>query len=194
MEGMLPMYRGLGPVVQSWGQSAPAGEWLAIVAAATVWPAHVSSPRCGCLSVVRATHQQSGQVMRRGGFWAGALRQAISTTNLQGRIWPLLKIKAHRTIRADARESERAEILGNDFADAAAKDGARAHPQLATGEVRCAEHSWDEQVGMLKVAAKVLAVFPTLAQHFKREAFSRPAGGATCSAPTSPTASSCSNR
>ena len=167
MQGCLPLYRGLGPVVRSWAQSAPAGEWLAVAAAASVWPPDFPPPRCDCLGVVRATHQQPGLVVRKGGFWAGALKQAISTPNLQGRIWPLVKIKAHRVVTAETDPHESAEILGNDLADAAAKAGATAHGQLAAGEIRCAEHSWSEQTAMLKVAAKVLALFPTLASGFR---------------------------
>ena len=167
MEGQFPRYRSYGPVVAEWAQTAQAGEWLAVVAASTCWPLDFTPPFCDCLGVVRATHQQPGRILRRGDFWAGAFRQAISSPTLQGRIWPLTKIKAHRSVAGETSETEQALILGNDYADAAAKLGASSHPQLAPGEIRLATYDWNLQVAMLRVAAKVLALFPTMCQHFK---------------------------
>ena len=167
MEGSMPRYRALGPVVKEWGQTAPAGEWLAVVAAASCWPLSFSPPLCDCLGVVRATHQQPGQFLRKGGFWAGALRLAISHPNLQGRIWPLTKVKAHRSVTDEMGDDDRAEILGNDLADCAAKAGAEMHPQLAPAETILASADWSLQVAMLRVAAHVLTIFPTMVQHFK---------------------------
>ena len=167
MDGSSPKYRGLGPVVQEWAQTAQAGEWLGVVAASTFWSLDFTPPFCDCLGVVRATHQQPGQVLRRGAFWAGALREAISSPNLLGKIWPLTKVKAHRAVTGDTSEADKALILGNDLADEAAKLGASAHAQLAPGEIIVATAEWSNQIAMLKVAAKVLAVFPTMVQHFK---------------------------
>ena len=77
------------------------------------------------------------------------------------------KIKAHQSVTADTDDDTKFRIKGNDLADHAAKQGALLHPQLAKLEVRMASVDWAQQVSMLTVAAKVLAIFPTMAQHFK---------------------------
>ena len=156
-------FEAYGPVPAPQPQTAPAAEWCAAWVASLLWGPSFPPPVGDCLGVVRALNDAPRRRLQAGGMHAGLLRGIL--VNFKGPM-PMRKVKAHRSEREAATETEREDILGNTWADAAARLGAAVHPQPSPAESQEARSRWSILTDLASAAAQLSMLWPTARRMF----------------------------
>ena len=85
------------------------------------------------------------------------------------------KVEAHQQKLEDLlSDADRALALGNDFADKAAIEGAKLHPQPSSGEESMTKHAWDLAKLTSLAVGKVLPAWPSIAMIGQGKILMRP--------------------
>lgn len=155
------------PVPANLPQTSQCAEHVAM-AAAYQFASGQSTISGDCTSVVRATKEAFGKIKTGKKLYAGILLDLWARPEQRRRIEDVFWVKAHARISDSTTDEEALNIVGNGFADTAAKMGVRLHPQPSLAEESVQE--WYEKRAELvaKAVGKALVLFPRQQEKLER--------------------------
>ena len=152
-----------GTIPASWPQSSQAAEQAAAVAASElVGPGAIVFSDCqAVIDLMRAPPRRA---LRSQQLWAGAYRTAMTFPCGAKAMRDLRKVKAHQEEQSGESPTQRLLRLGNDWADAKAKEGAVLHARMRDAMVSLLRRQWDDALSACRVIGEATTLWPAAAQ------------------------------
>ncbi len=113
-----------------------------------------------CMAVVRAAEEPLSRALAAKRKYAGITMDARTLPGQTRLVEKVEWVKAHRSLTAEMSPEMRRDIIGNNEADEAAKEGMRRHPKLPLDQERELEYHCKRAPHVVKAGVIALALSP----------------------------------
>ncbi len=166
-EDGVPLRKFTMPVPRSFRQTPQAAEHIGYATTLRLLGRRATI-RPDCMAVVRAANQPLSIAIAASKRYAGITLDARTDPKQVGLVDGVEWVRAHRPLTGEEGQAERRDILGNQAADEAAKEGRERHPPLPEDLAQDVDYHIKRVPFIIKAVGTALALFPPVEQRMQR--------------------------